>query len=62
MTIYVLGIEPFKVAQVYGIHNNRKIAEEQANYLEENKHKLNCQRYVALSKTEVNKMKLELYI
>lgn len=61
MTIYVLGIEPFKMAQVYGIHNNKNIARSQAEYLETNKHKLNCQRYAALTQTEIKRLKLELY-
>lgn len=59
---YVLGIEPFKVAQVYGIHSNKKIAQEQAEHLETIKHSLNCQRYKVLTDTEVKRMKLELYV
>ncbi len=62
MIYYVLGIEPFKVAQVYGVYSNKKIAQEQAEMLEKNKHKLNCQRYVALTGTEIKKQKLELCI
>ena len=62
MTIYVLGIEPFKVAQVLGIHTNRKIALTQAENLEKNKSKLSCQRFAALTETEIKRLKLELYI
>lgn len=62
MTIYVLGIEPFKMAQVYGIHSNKKIAQAQAESLEKNKNKLSCQRFAALTGTEVKRLKLELYI
>lgn len=62
MSVYVLGIEPFKVAQVFGIHSNKRKALDQAESLESNKSKLCCQRYVALTKSEINKMKLELYI
>ena len=41
----VLGIEPFKQAQVYGSHSNRKTAEQQADALEKIKDSLCCQRY-----------------
>lgn len=34
---YVLGVEPFKQAQVKGVHSNKKTAEQQAEYLEKNK-------------------------
>lgn len=60
--IYVLGIEPFKIAEVYGVHSNKKIAQAQAEKLEANKNKLSCQRYVALTEMEIKKMQLEMYI
>lgn len=62
MIIYVLGIEPFKIAEIYGVHSDKKIAQAQAEKLETNKNKLSCQRYVALTQTEVKKMQLKLYV
>ena len=58
----VLGIEPFKQAQVYGSHSNRKTAEQQANALEKIKNSLCCQRYEVKTLTEVKKEKLFLFI
>lgn len=58
---YVLGIEPFKIAQVYGIHRNKQIAIKQVEYLEKNKHSLCCQRYEVLTKSEIKKRKYELF-
>lgn len=60
-TYYVLGLEPFKMAEVYGIHSDRKIAKPQADALEKNKHPLCCQTYVVKSETEVNREKWELF-
>ena len=58
---FVLGIEPFKVAQVWGLHDNKQKATQQARLLELNKPALCCQRYEALPKTEIKRRKLELY-
>ena len=58
----VLGIEPFKQAQVYGAHSNRKIAEQQADALEKVKNSLCCQHYEVKTLTEVKKEKLFLFI
>jgi hypothetical protein len=33
-TYYTLGIEPFKMAEVYGIHTCKQIATTEANRLE----------------------------
>lgn len=59
---YVLGIEPFKVVQVWGVHSNKKIADQQAEYLEKNKTPLCCQRYEAITKTEAKKRKYQLFM
>jgi hypothetical protein len=58
----VLGIEPFKQAQVYGSHSNRKTAEQQADALEKIKKPLCCQRYEVKTLTEVKKEKLFLFM
>ena len=57
---FVLGIEPFGQAQVWGIHNKQK-ATQQAQLLELHKPALCCQRYEAITKTEIKRRKLELY-
>lgn len=57
---YVLGIEVFKMAQIHGIHTNKKVAQDQANYLKETS-KNTCQRIEVLNQTQVNKQKLELF-
>ena len=58
---FVLGIEPFKVAQVWGVYDNKQKATQQAHLLEQNKPALCCQRYEAITKTEIKRRKLELY-
>jgi len=59
---FVLGIEPFKVAQVWGIHGSKQKALKQAAWLEQTKPALCCQRrYEAITKTEIKRRKLELY-
>jgi hypothetical protein len=58
---FVLGIEPFKVAQVWGSYDNKQKATQQAQLLEQTKPALCCQRYEAITKTEINKRKYELY-
>jgi hypothetical protein len=58
---YVLGIEPFKQAQVKGVHSNKKTAMQQAEYLEKTKNSLCCQRYEAITATEAKKRKYELF-
>ena len=58
----VLGIEPFKQAQVYGSHSSRKTAEQQADALEKSKNSLCCQRYEVKTLTEVKKEKLSLFM
>jgi len=58
---FVLGVEPFKVAQVWGVHDNKQKATRHAQLLAQNKPALCCQRYVALTKTEIKRRKLELY-
>ena len=58
----VLGIEPFKQAQVYGSHSDRKTAERQAHTLEKTKTSLCCQRYAVKTSTEVKKEKLSLFM
>jgi hypothetical protein len=60
-TYYVLGIEIFKMAEVRGIHPDRKTAEGQAAALEKRKHKLHCQRFAVKTATEVKREKLILY-
>ena len=57
---FVLGIEPFKVAQVWGIHGSKQKALKQAAWLEQTKPAC-CQRYEATTKTEIKRRKLELY-
>ena len=58
---FVLGIEPFKVAQVWGIYDNKQKATQQAQLLNRHRAKLCCQRYEAITKTEIKRRKLELY-
>ena len=58
---FVLGIEPFKVAQVWGIHGSKQKALKQAAWLEQTKPALCCQRYAIKTKTEIKRRKLELY-
>ena len=58
---YELGIEPFKQAQVKGVHSNKKTAMQQAEYLEKTKNSLCCQRYEAITVTEAKKRKYELF-
>ena len=60
---FVLGIEPFGQAQVWGIHDNKQKATQQAQLLELHKPALCCQRYEAIraTKTEIKRRKLELY-
>ena len=58
---FVLGIEPFKVAQVWGIYDNKQKATQQAQLLEQTKPALCCQRYEAITKTEINQRNYELY-
>jgi hypothetical protein len=58
---FVLGIEPFGCAEVWGVHDNKQKATQQAQILEQNKPALCCQRYVSFTKTEIKRRKLELY-
>lgn len=58
---FVLGIEPYKMAQVWGIHSNKQKAIKQAEYMEKTKPELCCQRYVAMTKTEIKKAKYQLF-
>ena len=58
---YVLGKEVFNMAQVYGIHQNKEIAQKQVNTLEKSKHNLHCQTFTVMNQTEVNNSKVELY-
>jgi len=58
---FVLGIEPFKVAQVWGLFDNKQKATRHAQLLELHKPALCCQRYAAMTKTEIKRRKLELY-
>ena len=58
---FVLGIEPFGCAEVWGVYDNKQKATQQAQLLELHKPALCCQRYEALSKTEIKRRKLELY-
>jgi len=58
---FVLGVEPFKVAQVWGVHDNKQKATQHALLLAQNKPALCCQRYAAMSKTEIKRRKLALY-
>ena len=57
---YVLGIEPFNEAQVFGLHVSKKQATLQAAAMENKKSKLCCQRYEALTITETKKRKYNL--
>lgn len=59
---YVIGLEPFKMGQVHGIHSSKKSAVSQADFLEKNKNKHCCQEYKAITATDVKKQKIELYI
>lgn len=52
---YVLGIEPFKVAEVRGTFTNKKKAVSLALFLEQNKNPLCCQNYEAMTVTEAKK-------
>ncbi len=61
MAYYVLGVEPFNIAQVYGTHSNKKLALKHATILEQNKNKLCCQRYMAMTTTAA-KRKYNLFI
>jgi len=58
---FVLGIEPFGCAEVWGLFDNKQKATRHAQLLELHKPALCCQRYAALSKTEIKRRKLELY-
>lgn len=58
----VLGIEPFNYAEVRGMHASKKLAEQQADALEQNKNSLCCQRYAVKTLTEVKKEKLSLFM
>ena len=58
---FVCGIEPFKVAQVWGVYNNKQKATRHAQLLEQNKPALCCQRYEAVSNSDIKRRKLELY-
>lgn len=58
----VIGIEPFKQAQLYGSHSSRKTAEQQAELLKQNKNSLCCQRYTFKTLTQVKKEKLSLFM
>jgi hypothetical protein len=60
MTYFVLGIEPFEVAEVCGTHSSKKTAINQAQCMEKNKNPLCCQRYTVMTVTEAKK-KYELY-
>jgi hypothetical protein len=60
-TYYTLGLEPFKMAEVRGIHASKQIALTQAKNLENNKHPLSCQSYKVLTQTQVKKEKWELF-
>lgn len=60
-TYYTLGLEPFKMAQVYGIHGNKQIAIQQAESLEKRKHPLHCQSFVVMTQTQIKKEKWELF-
>lgn len=60
---FVLGIEPFGCAEVWGVHDNKQKATQQAQLLNRHRAKLCCQRYEAIraTKTEIKRRKLELY-
>jgi len=60
-TYYTLGLEPYKMAEVYGIHSNKKVALNQAESLENNKNKMSCQDFKVLTETQVKKEKWELF-
>lgn len=60
-TYYTLGLEPFKLAQVYGVHGNKEVALKQAEQLDQEKHPHCCQVYKVLTETEVKKGKWELF-
>lgn len=61
MTYFVLGIEPFKYAEIHGQHESKKIAISQAEKLEQKKSPLCCQNYTVMTCTEIKKQKLILY-
>lgn len=61
MVYYVLGIEAFKQAEVYGVHQSKKKALNQLSALKKAKTKAISQRFEVLTSTEVKKRKLELY-
>ena len=58
---FVCGCEPFKVAQVWGIHGSKQKALKQAAWLEQTKPAMTCQRYEVVTKTEIKRRKLALY-
>ena len=60
MTYFVIGIEPFKIAEVWGVFENREKAEQQADFLEQKKHPLCCQKYVCMEEREARE-KFTLY-
>lgn len=60
MAYFTLGVEPFRVAEVWGTHGNRRVAEQHAKFLEQNKTPLCCQNYIAMTTTEA-KRKYRLY-
>lgn len=61
MTYYVLGIEPFNTAEIRGMHESKKKAVSQAQYLEKNKNSLCCQIYKVFTNTEIKRRKIKLY-
>lgn len=61
MTYFVLGLECLKTAEVWGLHESKKIAESQASYLEHAKSPLCCQKYIVMTGTEIKKQKITLY-
>ena len=60
-TYFTLGLEAFKMAQVYGIHGDKKIALQQVQALENKKHSLHCQTFEVKTKTQISKEKWELF-
>jgi len=60
MVYFVLGIEPFKIAEVFGQHENKDIARIHAAKLNGTKSVLCVQRYAVLTKTQIRKKRLIL--
>lgn len=60
MPYFVLGVECLKTAEVRATIGSKKKAIELANFLEENKSPLCCQKYTVMTTTEAKK-KYDLY-